>query len=102
MLKTEITFDTNRKYSINNNVLFDIVMKLEEILRQLKKETIEESKNKITDIIIMMSHIIDENNRNLSEINAEIRDLKKIKISFNPLKIWMQSNSRMENIKALL
>ena len=77
MLKTEITFDTNRKYSINNNVLFDIVKKLEEILIQLKKETIEESKNKITDIIIMMSHIIDENNRNLSEINAEIRDLKK-------------------------
>ena len=92
MLKTEITFDTNRKYSINNNVLFDIVMKLEEILRQLKKETIEESKNKITDIIIMLSHIIDENNRNLSEINAEIEDLKK----------KMQPNSRMEYIKARL
>jgi hypothetical protein len=68
MLKTDIILES-KKYSINNNVLFDVVIILEEILRQLKKETIEESKNKLTDIIIMMSHIIEENNRNLSEIN---------------------------------
>ena len=81
MLKTDIILES-KKYSINNNVLFDVVMKLEEILRQLKKETIEESKNKLTDIIIMMSHIIEENNRNLSEINREIKNLEKSQYSF--------------------
>ena len=81
MLKTDIILES-KKYSINNNVLFDMIMKLEEILRQLKKETIEESKNKLTDIIIMMSHIIEENNRNLSEINREIKNLEKSQYSF--------------------
>ena len=91
MLKTDIILES-KKYSINNNVLFDMIMKLEEILRQLKKETIEESKNKLTDIIIMMSHIIEENNRNLSEINREIKNLEKSQYSF-------QSTDDMDSIE---
>ena len=82
MLKTDITFENNKKYSNNNNILFDVIIKLEEIISQLKKETIEEAKNKITDIIIMTSHIINENNRNVSEINAEIKNLYKSQNSF--------------------
>ena len=77
MLKTYIYLDNNKKYSINNNVLFDVVIKLEEILKQLSVGTINETKNKITDIIIMMSHIIDENHNNLLEINSELKNLKK-------------------------
>ena len=77
MLKTYIYLDNNKKYSININVLFDVVIKLEEILKQLSVGTINETKNKITDIIIMMSHIIDENNKNLLEINSELKNLKK-------------------------
>ena len=91
MLKTDIILES-KKYSINNNVLFDMIMKLEEILRQLKKETIEESKNKLTDIIIMMSHIIEENNRNLSEINREIKNLEKSQYS-------SQSTDDMDSIE---
>ena len=75
MLKTYIYLDNNKKYSINNNVLFDVVIKLEEILKQLSVGTINETKNKITDIIIMMSHIIDENHNNLLEINSELKNL---------------------------
>ena len=77
MLKTHISFEKNKKYSNNNNVLSDVVNKLEEILKQLNISTINETKNKITDIIIMMSHIIDENNKNLLEINSELKNLKK-------------------------
>ena len=75
MLKTEIVFDISKKYSINNNILFDMVLKLEEISRQLKSNNIEKTKNKITDIIIMMSHVINENDRNIPEINSKIKKL---------------------------
>ena len=92
MLKTEIVFDINKKYSINNNILFDVVIKLEEISRQLKSNNIEETKNKITDIIIMMSHVINENDRNIPEINSKIKKLYNSQNSF-------QSTEDMDEIE---
>ena len=84
MFKTYIYLGNNEKCSIHNNVLFDIVTKLEEILKTLNDGSVEETKNKITDIIIMMSHIINENNKNLEKINSEFRKLSESNNSFVP------------------
>ena len=77
--KIYITFDENSRYSNHNNILTDIVKKLEDITNELNKENIEEIKERIYDIIIMTNRIITENYRSLKGINEKIKSLKNIK-----------------------
>ena len=73
--KIYITFDENSRYSNHNNILTDIVKKLEDITNELNKENIEEIKERIYDIIIMTNRIITENYRSLKGINEKIKSL---------------------------
>ena len=66
MSKEYIFFNASKKYSNYNNVLTDIADKLESIV--LNKYDINEIKEDLTDIIIiMMNRIINENKNNLKK-----------------------------------
>ena len=73
MSKEYIFFNASKKYSNYNNVLTDIADKLESIV--LNKYDINEIKEDLTDIIIMMNRIINENKNNLKKVNSEIEKL---------------------------
>ena len=66
MSKEYIFFNASKKYSNYNNVLTDVADKLEGIV--LNKYDINEIKEDLTDIIIiMMNRIINENKNNLKK-----------------------------------
>ena len=66
MSKEYIFFNASKKYSNYNNVLTDVADKLESIV--LNKYDINEIKEDLTDIIIiMMNRIINENKNNLKK-----------------------------------
>ena len=55
----------NKIYSNNNNILFDIVNKLENIIKDLNNDIIIK---RIKDIIIIMNNLINDNNKNIELI----------------------------------
>ena len=66
MTEEYIFFNASKKYSNYNNVLTDVADKLESIV--LNKYDINEIKEDLTDIIIiMMNRIINENKNNLKK-----------------------------------
>ena len=73
MLATTINFiDENKKYPSYTNVLFNMIKKIQKIINELNPNNIDEMKNKMTDMIIVLNRIIRESDRNLKEINSKI------------------------------
>ena len=73
MLATTINFiDENKKYPSYTNVLFNMIKKIQKIINELNQSNIDEMKNKMTELIIVLNRIIRESDRNLKEINSKI------------------------------
>jgi hypothetical protein len=82
MLATTINFiDENKKYPSYTNVLFNMIKKIQKIINELNPNNIDEMKNKMTDMIIVLNRIIRESDRNLKEINNKIVLLTQKKIN---------------------
>ena len=82
MLATTINFiDENKKYPSYTNVLFNMIKKIQKIINELNPNNIDEMKNKMTDMIIVLNRIIRESDRNLKEINSKIVLLTQKKIN---------------------
>ena len=62
----------NNMYSNNNNILFDIVNKLENIIKDINNDIIIK---RIRDIIILMNNLINDNKKNIELIRKDIKDL---------------------------
>ena len=59
----------NNIYSNNNNILFDIVNKLENIIKDINNDIIIK---RIRDIIILMNNLINDNKKNIELIRKDI------------------------------
>ena len=82
LVNTTIDFiDENKKYPSYVNVLFNMVKKIQKIINELNPNNIDEMKNKMTDMIIVLNRIIRESDRNLKEINSKIVLLSQKKIN---------------------
>ena len=82
LVNTTIDFiDENKKYPTYNNVLFNMVKKIQKIINELNQSNIDEMKNKMTELIIVLNRIIRESDRNLKEINSKIVLLTQKKIN---------------------
>ena len=69
-----ISFDTTKRFPNFNNILAYIIEQLENIIDDNKN--VEEIKHNLSDIVIMMNRIINENKKNLELINSEITKLR--------------------------
>ena len=82
LVNTTIDFiDENKKYPSYVNVLFNMVKKIQKIINELNQTNIDEMKNKMTELIIVLNRIIRESDRNLKEINSKIVLLTQKKIN---------------------
>ena len=82
LVNTTIDFiDENKKYPSYVNVLFNMVKKIQKIINELNQSNIDEMKNKMTELIIVLNRIIRESDRNLKEINSKIVLLSQKKIN---------------------
>ncbi len=82
LVNTTIDFiDENKKYPSYVNVLFNMVKKIQKIINELNQSNIDEMKNKMTELIIVLNRIIRESDRNLKEINNKIVLLTQKKIN---------------------
>ena len=82
LVNTTIDFiDENKKYPSYVNVLFNMVKKIQKIINELNQTNIDEMKNKMTELIIVLNRIIRESDRNLKEINSKIVLLSQKKIN---------------------
>jgi len=62
----------NKIYSNNNNILFEIINKLENIIKDINNNIII---NRIKDIIIIINKLINDNKKNIELIRKDIQDL---------------------------
>ena len=69
-----ISFDTTKRFPNFNNILTYIIKQLENIIDDNKN--VEEIKHNLSDIVIMMNRIFNENKKNLELINSEITKLR--------------------------
>ena len=66
----------NKIYSNNNDILFDIVYKLDNIVNDLNnKKHIDIVIKQIRNIIIIVNNIINETQKNKEEIKEDIRNM---------------------------
>ena len=74
----------NSMYINNNDILFDIVNKLEDIIKDINNDIII---NRIRDIIILMNNLIKDNKKNIELIRKDIEELSnKMMNNFKELK----------------
>ena len=76
----------NKIYSNNNNILFEILNKLENIIKDINNDIII---NRIKDIIIIIiiNKLINDNKKNIELIRKDIQDLHNyINNNFKELK----------------
>ena len=87
----------NNAYSNNNDILLEVVKKLENIVTDLNKSNkIDVIINRIKDIIIIINKVIIENQKNIELIRKDIKELNNNVIeNFNKLK----SNNKDDNLK---
>ena len=69
-----ISLGTTKRFPNFNNILTYIIEQLEKIIDENKN--VEEIKHNLSDIVIMMNRIINENKSNLELINSEITKLR--------------------------
>jgi len=74
MSEEYISFYTTKRFPNFNNILTYIIEQLENIIGGNKN--VEEIKHNLSDIVIMMNRIINENKKNLELINSEITKLR--------------------------
>ena len=77
MNNNQDTFILNNKvYSNNNNILLDVINKLENIINDLNNnKQINIIIKQIRNIIIIMNKVVDENKRNNEKIREDIKNL---------------------------
>ena len=75
----------NKIYTSNNNILFNIIQELQQTINESKEnKTIQ----RLSEIIIKMNNIINENKKNTELIRNDISKLyKQMNKQFNELKI---------------
>ena len=81
-------FLNNKIYSDNNNILLEIVQKLNDIINDMVGSNINKIIiNKIKDIILLINNLIKDNKKNIELIRKDIRNLNdKIDKNFKELK----------------
>ena len=87
----------NNAYSNNNDILLEVVQKLENIVTDLNKSNeMDIIINRIKDIIIIVNKVITENQKNIELIRKDIKELNtNMSENFNKLK----SNNKDDNLK---
>jgi hypothetical protein len=82
LVNTTIDFiDEKKNYPSYINVLFNMIKKIQKIINELNPNNIDEMKNKMTELIIVLNRIIRESDRNLKEINSKIVSLSQKQIN---------------------
>ena len=80
----------NKIYSNNNNILFEIMNKLENIIKDINNDIIIK---RIKDIIIIINKLINDNKKNIELIRKDIQDLNNnINNNFKELKNNINQN----------
>jgi hypothetical protein len=101
MFNEDILMLNNKAYSNNNNILLDIINKLQNIVNDLYfNKEINNIIYQIKNIIIIMNNVINNNKKNTEEIRKDISKLHKDMINqFNNLKL---NNNNSNNIDYII
>ena len=92
----------NKVYSNNNNILFEVVNKMENIVNDLSNNScINKIMEQIRNIIIILNSVIKENKKNIDLIRKDINNLRQDIINGNLKKIILFLLGKRASIKKL-